>query len=165
MNRRQVAIVALRRRHVRRTYKLRHPGCQHAAWKRLDDQFAECTSCKLLKAYRLGDPPKLDRLPAILQGRRPPPASRKGDGYDIVLGGRLKLHQLCFRNGSERDLYTLAVRFPKGWAETMCFHPLNWSEVLATYRKVKRASPLKIYKALQLAIYGRYHMSAVERLL
>src|SRR5687767_14166601 len=96
------------------------PDCKHEKCRRVDDIFRQCKTCRiyLVRKSALAKVP-VQKLPAILKGRRLPPTDPGGRYFsDIVVVKRLvKLRRSIIND----DEFYLLVRFPRGWKLTQIF--------------------------------------------
>lgn len=147
--------------------------CVHS-WKKVRNVFGafkRCTACgqyKLRKALHNEDSIKLEKLPAILKGKRLPwerddvLEETNHNGVDIILVDdfiRIRRSYVFV------DEWSLLVRFPKGWVSTAGFNTFVYDRVIRTLEKTMERTdkPSKLYEALMQSIYGHKARYRYER--
>lgn len=143
----------------------RRDACEHDFVK-VDDSWKQCTLCLWCKP-RLGKPPRLEKLPAILKGRVLPPLEGKVDLHKVYCDGgfvidddrdsvlsmvRVRVVQHTWVSHPDVRKCGVEVRFRElGWKEAAVFLETALRRLLAVLRDAEPRKPKKLWLAIQRA--------------
>lgn len=145
-------------------------SCEHHDFVKVDEHWMQCPRCFWCKP-RLGRPPKLERLPAILKGRVLPPLFGKVDLHKVYCDGgfvidddresvlsmvRVRVVQHTWVSHPGVRKCGVEVRFRElGWKEAAVFVETALHRLLSVLRDAEPRKP----KALWLAVQRAYEIN------
>lgn len=145
--------------------------CEHHNWDEVGEHWLRCRRCWWCKP-KLGDPPKLERLPAILKGRVLPPLSGKVDlrelyanaGFimdddrrSVLSAVRVRIVQHSWGSGFDIRRCGVEVRFRgRGWREAAVFMETWLHRLVAVLRDAAPRRPKALWRAIQKTMESRW---------
>ncbi len=144
----------------------------HAEWSEVGEHWLQCSKCHWCKP-KLGKPPKLEKLPAILKGRVLPPLSGKVDLHAVYANSgfvvdddrrsvlsavRVRVVQHTWAN-ADFDIRRCGadVRFSgRGWREAGVFMETWLHRLVAVLREAEPRRPKALWRAIQVAMEQRW---------
>ena len=146
--------------------------CEHHNWDEIGEHWLRCTRCWWCKP-KLGKPPKLEKLPAILKGRVLPPLSGKVDLHEVYAQAgfvldddrrsvistvRVRVVQYTWAN-VDFDVRKCGVdvRFRgRGWKEAAVFNETWLHRLVQVMREARPRRPKALWRAIQKAMENRW---------
>jgi len=145
--------------------------CEHHNWEEVGEHWLRCTRCWWCKA-KLGRPPKLERLPAILKGRVLPPLSGKVDlnavyanaGFvldddrrSVISTVRVRVIQYAWVTEPLIRRCGVEVRFRgRGWKEAAVFMETWLHRLVGVIREAEPRKPKALWRAIQKAMENKW---------
>lgn len=144
----------------------------HVGWDEVGEHWLQCRRCWWCKP-KLGKPPKIEKLPAILKGRVLPPLSGKVDLHQVyanagfvldddrrsVLSGvRVRVVQYTWTS-PDLDVRRcgVEVRFRgRGWREAAVFMETRLHRLVDVLREARPRRPKALWRAIQAAMEQRW---------
>lgn len=142
--------------------------CEHHNWEVVEEHWLRCTRCWWCKP-KLGRPPKIEKLPAVLKGRPLPPLNGKVDlrsvyanaGFvldddrrSVISAVRVRVVQYTSESapvGIRRC--GVEVRFRgRGWKEAAVFMETWLHRLVAVLRAAEPRRPKALWRAVQEAM-------------
>ncbi len=138
----------------------------HGEWNEVGDDWLQCKKCWWCKP-KLGAPPKLEKLPAILKGRVLPPLSGKVDlravyanaGFvvdddlrSVLSVVRVRVVQYSWASGSYPDIRRCGVEVKfrgRGWREAAVFMETWLHRLVGVLREAEPRKPRALWRAIQ----------------
>lgn len=143
----------------------------HAEWNEVGEHWLQCRRCHWCKP-RLGKPPKVDKLPAILAGRVLPPLSGKVDLHDMYRNAgfvvdddrrsvlsvvRVRVVQYSWTREPGIRRCGVEVRFRgRGWREAAVFMETWLHRLVAVLRDAIPRRPRALWLAIQRAMENKW---------
>ena len=144
----------------------------HGEWAEVGEHWLQCRRCWWCKP-KLGRPPKLEKLPAILKGRMLPPLSGKVDLHALYANGgfvvdddrrsvlssvRVRVVQYTWAN-ADFDVRRcgVEVRFRgRGWREAAVFMETRLHRLVEVLRAAAPRRPKALWRSIQSAMEQRW---------
>ncbi len=152
-------------------WSFRETCSHHAAWREVGEHWLQCVLCHWCKP-RLGDPPELERLPAILKGRVLPPLSGKVDLHAVYANAgfvvddnrrsvfsivRVRVVQHTWASDPMIRRCGVEVRFRgRGWREAAVFMETRLHRLVEGLRRAAPRRPKALWRAIQAAMEQRW---------
>ncbi len=146
--------------------------CEHHTWEPAAEGWVRCTRCWWCKP-ELGDPPAIEKLPAILKGRVLPPLSGRVDLHAVYANAgfvvdddrrsvlsivRVRVVQHAWITG-DFDIRRcgVEVRFRgHGWKEAAVFMETWLHRLVTVLRAARPRRPKALWRAIQEAMEQRW---------
>lgn len=146
--------------------------CEHDhGWTEVGEHWLQCRRCWWCKP-KLGEPPELEKLPAILKGRVLPPLSGKVDLRDVYANAgfvvdddrgsvlsvvRVRVVQHTWTSEPDIRRCGVEVRFRgRGWKEAAVFMETWLHRLVAVLRDAEPRRPRALWRAIQAAMEQRW---------
>lgn len=148
--------------------------CEHHAWEKIGEDWLQCTRCWWCKP-RLGKPPRIEKLPAILEGRPLPPLSGKVDlgaiyanaGFvldddrrSVISSVRVRVVQYAgWAGNDDRGVRRCGVEVKfrgRGWREAAVFMETWLHRLVGVLREARPRRPKALWRAIQRAMECRW---------
>ncbi len=145
--------------------------CEHHDWDEVGEHWLQCRRCWWCKP-KLGTPPKLEKLPAILKGRSLPPLSGKVDLHAVYANAgfvldddrrsvlssvRVKVVQHSWGQIMDVRRCGAEVRFRgRGWREAAVFLETWLHRLVGVLRDARPRRPKALWRAIQQAMENRW---------
>lgn len=142
--------------------------CHHENWEPVGEHWLQCKRCWWCKP-KLGKPPKLEKLPAILKGRVLPPLEGKVDLHKVYCDAgfyldderesvlsmvRVRVVQHTWISHPDVRRCGVEVRFKDyGWKEAAVFMETALHRLIAVVNEAEPRKPRALWLAIQDA-YG-----------
>lgn len=143
----------------------------HGEWNEVGEHWLQCARCWWCKP-KLGTPPKLEKLPAILKGRVLPPLSGKVDLHAVYANAgfvldddrrsvlstvRVRVVQHTWVSDSMIRRCGAEVRFHgRGWREVAVFMETWTHRLVAAVSRAEPRRPKALWRAIQAAMEQRW---------
>jgi hypothetical protein len=143
----------------------------HGEWTEVGEHWLQCRKCHWCKP-KLGKPPKLEKLPAILKGRVLPPLSGKVDLHAVYANAgfvldddrrsvisvvRVRVAQHTWTTDPGIRRCGVEVRFRgHGWREAAVFMETWLHRLVAVLREAEPRRPKALWRAIQSAMEQRW---------
>lgn len=144
------------------------PLCEHEhGWRDVDQHWEQCLICWWCKP-KLGKPPKLEKLPAILKGRVLPPLSGKvnlrhiysnagfvldDDRESVISKVRVRVVQHSWVTEPDIRRCGVEVRFKEhGWREAAVFMETWLHRLMTVLAQAEPRKPRALWSAIQKAM-------------
>jgi len=141
--------------------------CEHEhGWKDVGEHWSQCTMCWWCKP-KLGKPPKVEKLPAILKGRTLPPLTGKVDLSKVFRNAgfvfeddrdgvfsmvRVQIVQVAFAEDPLIRRCCVEVRFKDhGWQMAAVFYETALYKLMEVVSKAEPRKPKALWLAIQEA--------------
>jgi hypothetical protein len=145
--------------------------CEHHEWNEVGEHWLQCKKCWWCKP-KLGKPPKLEKLPAILKGRVLPPLSGKVDLHAVYANSgfvvdddrrsvlsavRVRVVQHTWTADPGIRRCGVEVRFSgRGWREAGVFMETWLHRLVVVLREAEPRRPKALWRAIQAAMECRW---------
>lgn len=149
--------------------------CEHHNWEEIGEEvggkWLRCTRCWWCKA-KLGRPPKIEKLPAVLKGRVLPPLSGKVDlravyanaGFildddrrSVISSVRVRVVQHTFASEPMIRRCGVEVRFSgRGWREAAVFMETWLHRLVEVLRAAEPRRPKALWRAIHKAMENNW---------
>ncbi len=146
--------------------------CEHEhGWRDVDDNWMQCVLCWWCKP-KLGKPPKLEKLPAILKGRSLPPLAGKVDLHSMYSNAgfvvdddrrsvlsivRVRVVQYSWTSDLGVRRCGAEVRFKDhGWREAAVFMETWMHRLVSALSEAEPRKPRALWRAINSAMESRW---------
>lgn len=143
----------------------------HDEWSEVGEHWLQCSKCHWCKP-KLGDPPKLEKLPAILKGRVLPPLSGKVDLHDVYANAgfvldddrrsvlsvvRVRVVQYSWGSDPLIRRCGVEVRFrERGWREAAVFMETWLHRLVAVLNVAEPRRPKALWRSIHEAMENQW---------
>lgn len=146
--------------------------CEHEhGWCEVGEHWLQCKRCWWCKP-KLGKPPKLEALPAILKGRVLPPLNGRVDLHMMYMNAgfvidddvrsvlsvvRVRVVQYTWKEAFEIRRCGVEVKFKdRGWKEAAVFWETYLHRLIDVLSKAEPRKPKALWRAIQVAMEHRW---------
>lgn len=143
----------------------------HGPWNEVGEHWLQCKACWWCKP-KLGTPPELEKLPAILKGRMLPPLSGKVDLHAVYANAgfivdddlrsvlstvRVQVVQHTWSRDPDVRRCGVEVKFKgRGWREAGVFMETWLHRLVGVLREAEPRKPKALWRAIQKAMEQRW---------
>lgn len=152
-------------------WSFRDTCSHHGEWNEVGGHWLQCKMCWWCKP-KLGEPPKIEKLPALLKGRVLPPLSGKVDLHDVYANAgfvvdddlrsvlsavRVRVVQYTWTSNPDIRRCGVEVKFRgRGWREAAVFMETWLHRLVSVLRDAEPRRPKALWRAIQKAMEQRW---------